>query len=85
MLIKSVENPLNVLQVFFPTFVEDEDVIRIYNHKRIGEWPQDIIHHPHESCWSIILAKRHDQPLNKTFFRLKGSLPVVPTTTPPLV
>jgi hypothetical protein len=36
-LLQSVEDLLNVLQVFFPTLVEDEDVIQIYNHKGIGE------------------------------------------------
>ena len=46
------EDLLNVLQMFFPTFVEDKDVIQIYDHKRIGEWEQDDIHHPHESFWS---------------------------------
>ena len=44
MLSKSVEDLVNVLQVIFPTFVENEDVIQIYDHKRIGEKSQDIIH-----------------------------------------
>jgi hypothetical protein len=42
-----VEDLLNVLQVFFPTLVEDEDVIQIYNHKGIGEGPA--ICHPSTS------------------------------------
>jgi hypothetical protein len=74
---QSVEDLLNVLQVFFPTLVEDEDVIQIYNHKGIGEGPQDVIHQPHEGGWGIRQAKGHDQPLEKTFFRLESSLPYI--------
>ena len=39
MLPNIIEDLLNVMQVFFQTFAEDEDVIQIYNHKIIGEWP----------------------------------------------
>jgi hypothetical protein len=53
---------LNMLQVFHPTLYEDEDVIQIHHHKRIGEGPQYIVHHPHEICWGIRQAKGHDQP-----------------------
>jgi hypothetical protein len=74
---QSVQNLLNMLQVFHPTLVEDEDVIQIHHHKIIGERPQDIIHHPHESCWGICQAKGHDQPFKKTFFGLEGSLPYI--------
>jgi hypothetical protein len=70
-----VEDFLNVLQVFCPTLVEDEDVIQIYNHKGIGEGPQDVFHHPHEILYGIHQAKGHDQPLKNTFFRLESSLP----------
>jgi hypothetical protein len=66
-----------MLQVFHPTLVEDEDVIQIHHHKIIGERPQDIIHHPHESCWGICQAKGHDQPFKNTFFGLEGSLPYI--------
>jgi hypothetical protein len=52
-LLKSVEDLLNVLQVLCPTFVENEDIIQIYDHKVIGEWSQDIIYQSHESCWRI--------------------------------
>jgi hypothetical protein len=51
---------LNMLQVFHPTFVEDEDIIQMYHHKRIGERPQDILHQRHESCWGIRQTKGHD-------------------------
>ena len=34
---KSAEDMVNVLQVIFPTFVENEDVIQIYDHKIFGE------------------------------------------------
>jgi hypothetical protein len=61
-------------QVLIPTLVEDEDVIQIHHHERIDEMLQDIVHHPHESCWGICQAKGHDQPFKKTFFRIEGSL-----------
>jgi len=41
----------------------------------IGEWLEDIIHHPHESYWSICQLERHDQPLEKAFLIFDGSLP----------
>jgi hypothetical protein len=69
---QSVQNLLNVLQVFYPILVEDGDFIQI-----IGERPQDIIHHPHEICWDIFQAKGHDQPFKKTSFGLEGSLPYI--------
>ena len=72
---KSVEDLSKVLQVIYPTFAENEDVIQMYDHKRIGERSQDIVHQSHESCWSVSQAKRHDQPFEKTLFRLEGSLP----------
>ena len=75
MLSKSVEDPLKLLQVIFPTFAENEDVIQIYDHKRIGERSQDIVHQSHESYWSISQAKRHNQPFEKALFKLEGSLP----------
>jgi hypothetical protein len=64
-----------MLQVFLPTLVEDEDFIQIHHHKIIGERPQDIAHHPHESCWDIFQSKGHDQPFENTFFGLEGSIP----------
>jgi hypothetical protein len=76
-LLQSVQNLLNVLQVFRPILVEDEDVIQIHYHKGIGERPQDIIHHPHERCRRICQDKGHDQPFKKTFFRIEGSIPII--------
>jgi hypothetical protein len=66
-----------VLQVFCPILVEDEDVIQLHYHKIIGERLQDIIHHPHESCWGIYQARGHGQPFKNTFFGLEGSLPYI--------
>jgi hypothetical protein len=66
-----------MLQVFFPILVEDEDVIQIHHHKRIGERPQYIIHHSHESCWGICQAKGHHQPFKNTIFGLEGSFPYI--------
>jgi hypothetical protein len=71
---QSVEDLLNVLQVFFPNLAEYEDVIHIYNHKGLGENPQGVTHQLHESFWGIRQAKGHDQPLEKNFFRLESSL-----------
>jgi hypothetical protein len=58
--------------VFHVILAEDEDVIQIHYHTIIGEIPQDIIHHPHEICWSICQAEGHDQPFKNTFFGLEG-------------
>jgi hypothetical protein len=66
-----------MLQVFHPILFEYEDAIQIHHHKRIGERPQDIVHHPHEICWGICQAKGHDQPFKKTLFGLEGSLPYI--------
>lgn len=77
MLSKSVEDLLNVLQVFHPNFVENEDAIYIYDHKVICVWPQDVIHWPHEICGRISQTKMHDQTFKKTLFRWEGSLPKI--------
>jgi hypothetical protein len=74
MLMHSASDLFNVLQMFFPSFVEYEDFIQTYDHKRVYEGPQDIIHHPHECCLSISQAKKHDQPLKREFSTLEGSL-----------
>jgi hypothetical protein len=74
---QSVQNLLNVLQVFLPILVEDEDVIQINYNKMIGEMLQDIVHHPHESFWVIFQSKGHDQPFKNTFFGFEGSLPYI--------
>jgi hypothetical protein len=50
---KSVQNMLNMLQVVLPSNTEDEDVIQIYRHKRVGEGSQYIIHQPHKTGWCI--------------------------------
>jgi hypothetical protein len=68
---------LNMLQVFYPNIVEDEDIIQIYHHKRIGERPQDIIHQPNESGWGVRQTKGYDQPFKKTLFGLESSLPYI--------
>jgi hypothetical protein len=74
---QSLQDLSNILQVFHPTLVEDEDVIQIYHHKRIGEIMQDIMHHPYGICWEIYEAKGHEQQFKKTFFGLEGSLPYI--------
>ena len=53
--------------------VGNEDVVHIYDHKHIQEWPQDFNHHPHEICWIISQNERHGQQLKKTF-GIEGSL-----------
>jgi hypothetical protein len=72
-----VQNLLNMLQVFRPSLVVDEDVIQIHHYKSIGEWSQDIVHCPHEGGWSICQIKGHDQPFKKTFLLLEGGLPYI--------
>jgi hypothetical protein len=61
---------LNVLQMLYQIFDKDDNVIQIYDHKRVYEQPQDVIHHPYGCFLSIIRAKRHDQPLKKAFFMI---------------
>ena len=75
MLVKDVEDMMNVLQVFHTSVVEDDDIIQVYDHKKYWEQAQDIIHHPHKYCWGIIISKRHDQPLKNVLFTLEGCLP----------
>jgi hypothetical protein len=77
MLSQSVQHLLNMLQVFYPIIVVDEDVFQIHHQKRIGERMQDIIHHPHEISCGIHQTKLHEQPLKKTFFRLEGRFPYI--------
>jgi hypothetical protein len=45
---QGAQDLMNVLQILYPSFVEDEDIIQVYDHKIIFEQPQYIIHHPHE-------------------------------------
>jgi hypothetical protein len=74
---QGAQDLLNMLQMFLPIFFEYEDVIQIYDHKGDFEWLKYVIHHPHECGQGIIQAKRHDQPLEDTFFRLEGCLPYI--------
>jgi hypothetical protein len=71
MLPHGARDMVNALQMFSQSFVEDKYIIKIYDHEIIYEQPHDIVHHPHESCWSIFQAKRHDQQLEKALFRLE--------------
>jgi hypothetical protein len=64
---QGVQNLLNMLQVFVPSLVVNENVIQIHHYKSIGEWSQDIVHNPHESGWGIFQTKGHDQPFKKAF------------------
>jgi hypothetical protein len=66
---------LNMSHVLLPSSAEDEDVIQICHHKRVGEGSQYIIHQPHESGWCICYAKGPDQPFKETFFRFEICLP----------
>jgi hypothetical protein len=68
---------LNVLQMFYPSYAKDEDVIQMFDHKRVCEWMEHVIHNPHE-CYQIITQdKRNYQPLKKAFFRHEGYLPYI--------
>jgi hypothetical protein len=64
---QGVQDLLNMLQVFFPSFTLNEDVIQIHHYKIIGEWSHDIVHHPHESGWRICQTKGHGQPFKNIF------------------
>jgi hypothetical protein len=64
---QGVQNLLNMLQVFGPSLAVNENVIKIHHYKSIGEWSHDIVHHPHESGWSICQTKGHDHPFKKAF------------------
>jgi hypothetical protein len=64
---QGVQILLNMLQVFGPSLAVNENVIQIHHYKSIGEWSQDIFHHPHESGWSICQTKGPDQPFKKVF------------------
>jgi hypothetical protein len=66
-----------MLQVFGSSLVVNDNVIHIHHYKIIGEWSQDIVHHPHESGWSIFQTKVHDQPFKKAFLWLKGYFPYI--------
>jgi hypothetical protein len=77
MLSRGVDNLMNMLQVFRPSLVVDEDVIQIHHYKIIGERLHDIINHPHGICWRIFQTKRLDQTFKNTFFRLEGGLPYI--------
>ena len=74
MLLQSAQNLLNMPHVLTQCSSKDEDVIQIYHHKRIGERPQYILHHHHESCCGICQSKGHEHPFKETFFGLEGSL-----------
>jgi hypothetical protein len=65
---QGVKNLLNMVQVFHPSLVVDEDVIQVHHYKSIGERSYDIVHHPHEIYWSICQTKGHEQPFKNTFF-----------------
>jgi hypothetical protein len=56
-----------MLQVFGPSLAVNHNVIQVHHYKIIGQWSQDIIHHPNESGWSILQTKEHDQPFKKAF------------------
>ena len=60
MLSHGLKDLSNVLQVFFTTLAEDEDVIEIYNNEGVSEGSEDVIHHPHKSCSGIFQPKIHE-------------------------
>jgi hypothetical protein len=45
----NAQNLLNMMHVLPPHSTEDEDVIKIYDQKGVGEGSQYIVHQPHES------------------------------------
>jgi len=75
MLLECLDNLLDVVEVLFPTLVEDQDVIQVYKYKLVGEWVQYVIHEPHEYCTSICQPERHNQPFEKALLGFEGNLP----------
>jgi hypothetical protein len=74
---QGVQNLMNMLQVFEPSLDVNENVIQIYHYKSIGEWSQDIVHHPHEIGWRICQTKGHEQPFKNDFLLLEGGFPYI--------
>ena len=63
------------MDVLFPSLVEDQDVIQVHYYKRVGEWPQGVVHQPHEGCGSIFQPERDDEPFKTALLGFEGSLP----------
>jgi hypothetical protein len=43
--------------MFYPSSIEDDDMIQIYDHKIVFEWLKDIVHHPHECYRELVNPK----------------------------
>jgi hypothetical protein len=63
----------NVLQVFFPSLAEDENVIQYTTTNELVKG-QDVIHQPHKSCRGICQPERHDQPFKKALLGFEGAV-----------
>ena len=66
---------LDVVEVLFPSLVEDQDVIQVHYYKLVGDWMQYVVNQPHECCGSICQLERHDEPFEKSLLGFEGSLP----------
>ena len=60
-----LEDLSDVMKVLFPSLAEDQNVIQVHHYEWVGEWPQDVVHHPHEGFGSIRQPERHDMPFEK--------------------
>jgi len=72
---QGLEDLSDMVYVLFPTLTEDQDVVQVHYHERVGKGPQDIVHQLHEGCGAIRQLKRHDQPFRKALLELEGNLP----------
>jgi hypothetical protein len=59
------------MQIVFPSFIVYEDIIKIYNHGRIYEWPQDIIHCPNDFFGASVKPKGMTNHSKRPFLELK--------------
>jgi hypothetical protein len=56
------------LKVLFFCSAVDKNVVKVNNDKLIEKMSQDLVHHAHESAWSIRKAEWRNDPLEKAFF-----------------
>ena len=75
MLLQALEDLPNIVYVLFPTLIEDQDIVQVHYHERVGKGTKYVIHQPHEGCGGIPQPERHDQPFEKALIGLEGHLP----------
>jgi hypothetical protein len=74
-----------VLKVLFLCSAVDKNVVKLNNDKLVEKMSQDLVHHAHESAWSIRKAEWHNDPLEKAFFGFESRFPFITGTDSDLV